>query len=128
MGKLSDKIGRKPLYIGGTIAIILFAFPYFYLLSLKTTAAIIAATVIGLGLLWAPITAVLGTMFSEIFSTNVRYTGVTLGYQLGAAIAGGTAPLIATYLLNAYNKFVGAGSHLYHRHRRDLACCGRCGA
>lgn len=103
MGKLSDKIGRKPLYIGGTIAIILFAFPYFYLLSLKTTAAIIAATVIGLGLLWAPITAVLGTMFSEIFSTNVRYTGVTLGYQLGAAIAGGTAPLIATYLLDAYN-------------------------
>jgi metabolite-proton symporter len=102
MGKLSDRIGRKPLYIGGAIAIILFAFPYFYLLSLKSTFALILATVIGLGLFWAPVTAVLGTLFSEIFSTKVRYTGVTLGYQLGAALAGGTAPLIATALLNAY--------------------------
>ena len=42
-------------------------------------------------------------MSSEIFSTRVRYTGITLGYQLGAALAGGTAPLIATYLLSRYN-------------------------
>ncbi len=53
-------------------------------------------------MLWAPITAVLGTLFSEIFATGVRYTGVTLGYQLGAALAGGTAPLIATALLQRY--------------------------
>lgn len=106
MGKLSDKIGRKPLYIGGTIAIILFAFPYFYLLSLKSALWLTVATVIGLGILWAPVTAVLGTMFSEIFSTNVRYTGVTVGYQLGAALAGGTAPLIATALLDAYSSWI----------------------
>jgi len=49
------------------------------------------------------VTAVLGTMSSEIFSTRVRYTGITLGYQLGAALAGGTAPLIATFLLSRYN-------------------------
>lgn len=103
MGKLSDKIGRKPLYIGGTVAMILFAFPYFYMLSLGSVLWMTIATIIGLGIIWAPITAVLGTMFSEIFSTNVRYTGVTVGYQLGAAIAGGTAPLIATALLNTYN-------------------------
>jgi metabolite-proton symporter len=103
MGKWSDKIGRKPLYIGGTIAMMLFAFPYFYLLSLKSAVWLTVATVIALGILWAPVTAVLGTLFSEIFSTQVRYTGVTVGYQLGAAIAGGTAPLIATALLSAYN-------------------------
>jgi len=103
MGKWSDKIGRKPLYIGGTIAIMLFAFPYFYLLSLKSAVWLTVATVIALGILWAPVTAVLGTLFSEIFSTQVRYTGVTVGYQLGAAIAGGTAPLIATALLNLYH-------------------------
>lgn len=40
---------------------------------------------------------------SEIFSTRVRYTGVTLGYQIGAALAGGTAPLIATWLLSRYD-------------------------
>jgi metabolite-proton symporter len=103
MGKWSDKIGRKPLYIGGTVAMMLFAFPYFYLLSLKSAVWLTVATVIALGILWAPVTAVLGTLFSEIFSTQVRYTGVTIGYQLGAAIAGGTAPLIATALLSAYN-------------------------
>ncbi|MGP0745171.1 MFS transporter, partial [Escherichia coli] len=47
--------------------------------------------------------AVLGTLCSEIFSANVRYTGITLGYQLGAALAGGTAPLIATGLLAKYD-------------------------
>ena len=103
MGKWSDKIGRKPIYIGGTIAMILYAFPYFYLLSLGSVLWLTIATIIGLGIIWAPITAVLGTMFSEIFATNVRYTGVTVGYQLGAAIAGGTAPLIATALLATYN-------------------------
>jgi metabolite-proton symporter len=103
MGKWSDKIGRKPLYIGGTIAMMLFAFPYFYLLSLKSAFWLTVATVIALGILWAPVTAVLGTLFSEIFSTKVRYTGVTLGYQLGAAVAGGTAPLIATALLSAFH-------------------------
>ncbi len=45
----------------------------------------------------------LGTLCSEIFSANVRYTGITLGYQLGAALAGGTAPLIATGLLAKYD-------------------------
>ncbi|MBA4493989.1 MFS transporter [Paenactinomyces guangxiensis] len=103
MGKWSDRVGRKPLYVWGTVAIILYAFPYFYLLSSKSHFLLIAATVIGLGILWAPVTAVLGTLFSEIFTTHVRYTGVTLGYQLGAAIAGGTAPLIATALLETYN-------------------------
>jgi metabolite-proton symporter len=103
MGQWADKVGRKPIYIGGTIAMILYAFPYFYLLQLKSTFWLITATVIGLGIIWAPITAVLGTLFSEIFKTNVRYTGVSLGYQIGAAVAGGTAPLIGTALLNAYN-------------------------
>ncbi|EFZ1984490.1 MHS family MFS transporter, partial [Shigella flexneri] len=103
MGSLSDKIGRKPLFIGGTIAMILYAFPYFYILSFGSTLWLTIATIIGLGILWAPVTAVLGTLFSEIFTTNVRYTGVTVGYQIGAALAGGTAPLIATALMNGYN-------------------------
>ncbi|WP_394140501.1 MFS transporter [Cytobacillus oceanisediminis] len=103
MGKLSDKIGRKKLYVGGTLLMMLYAFPYFWLLHQNSALLLIVATVLGLGIIWAPITAVLGTMFSEIFKSNVRYTGITLGYQIGAALAGGTAPLVATALLNAYD-------------------------
>ncbi|MFC6593025.1 MFS transporter [Deinococcus lacus] len=103
MGGLSDRIGRKPLYIGGSVAMALFAFPYFWLLQQKSEPLLVLATVLGLGVIWAPITAVLGTMFSEIFRSNVRYTGITLGYQIGAALAGGTAPLAATALLGAYD-------------------------
>lgn len=101
MGSLADRLGRRPLYIGGTVGILLFAFPYFRLLESRSTFGLVAATVVGLGLLWAPITAVLGTLYSEIFATRVRYTGVTLGYQIGAALAGGTAPAVATLLLEA---------------------------
>ncbi|KQU13095.1 MFS transporter [Bacillus sp. Leaf13] len=103
MGMLSDKIGRKKLFIGGTIGMALFAFPYFWMLQQKSVLLLIIATVIGLGVIWAPITAVLGTMFSEIFDARIRYTGITLGYQIGAALAGGTAPLVATALLNRFN-------------------------
>lgn len=103
MGSLSDKIGRKKVYIWGTIGMILYAFPYFLLLEQRTFATLLIATIIGLGIIWAPITAVLGTMFSEIFDAKVRYTGVSLGYQIGAAVAGGTAPLVATALLVQFN-------------------------
>ena len=103
MGRLSDKIGRKRVYITGTVAMILYAFPYFWLLEQKTFITLLIATTLGLGVIWAPITAVLGTMFSEIFDAKVRYTGVSLGYQIGAAVAGGTAPLIATWLLVQFN-------------------------
>ncbi|WP_145504445.1 MFS transporter [Peribacillus frigoritolerans] len=103
MGNLSDKVGRKKLFIGGTIGMALFAFPYFWLLQQKSVLLLIVATVIGLGVIWAPITAVLGTMFSEIFDAKIRYTGITLGYQIGAALAGGTAPLVATALLDRFN-------------------------
>lgn len=99
MGKLSDRVGRAPVYRTGAVAIALFAAPFFMLLDLHVNWAVFAAVVIGLGIVWPPVTATLGTLTSEIFSTKVRYTGVTLGYQIGAALAGGTAPLIATALL-----------------------------
>lgn len=103
MGSLSDRIGRKKVYVAGTVGMLLFAFPYFWMLQQQSVVLLVVATVIGLGIIWAPITAVLGTMFSEIFNAKVRYTGVTLGYQIGAALAGGTAPLVAASLMLKFN-------------------------
>lgn len=103
MGLLSDVIGRKKVFLGGCVLMALFAFPYFQILSIGTGWAVILATVLAAGIVWAPLTATLGTLMSEIFSTRVRYTGITMGYQIGAAVAGGTAPLIATALQAKFN-------------------------
>ncbi|MFD0828171.1 MFS transporter [Neobacillus sp. M.A.Huq-85] len=103
MGKLSDKIGRKRVFMLGAAGLALFSFPYYYLLSTKATFMIYAAAIIGLGILWSAIASIIGTMFTEMFSTNVGYTGITLGYQAGSALFGGTAPMIATVLLSTYH-------------------------
>ncbi|MGO4711976.1 MFS transporter [Bradyrhizobium sp. 2TAF24] len=103
MGGLSDRIGRKAVFLTGTVLMAAFAFPYFYLLDLRQPWSITLATVVTVGLIWAPIVATLGTLMSEIFSTRVRYTGITLGSQIGAAVAGGTAPLVATWLLSEFS-------------------------
>ncbi|MBG0697826.1 MHS family MFS transporter [Enterobacter roggenkampii] len=103
MGLLSDKVGRQRMYAISVFVLGLFIVPWFMLLNTGNTWGIVLATVIAFGVLWAPVTAVLGTLCSEIFSANVRYTGITLGYQLGAALAGGTALLIATGLLAKYD-------------------------
>lgn len=103
MGALSDRVGRPKVYLGGTLLIALFAAPFFMLLDLQMSWAVYAAVVIALGVAWPPVTATLGTLTSEIFTTRVRYTGVTLGYQIGAALAGGTAPLLATWLLARFD-------------------------
>lgn len=103
MGALSDRLGRPKVYLGGTLLIALFAAPFFMLLDLQVNWAVYAAVVLALGVAWPPVTATLGTLTSEIFTTRVRYTGVTLGYQIGAALAGGTAPLLATWLLARFD-------------------------
>ncbi|WP_433698074.1 MFS transporter [Nocardiopsis sp. CA-288880] len=103
MGRLSDRLGRPAVFLGGAVLIAAFAAPFFLLLDLRMDWAVYAAVVISLGLVWPPVTATLGTLTSEIFTTRVRYTGVTLGYQVGAALAGGTAPLLATWLLARFD-------------------------
>ncbi len=100
-GHLSDKVGRAVLYRFSALATIILVVPYYLVLNIGETWAVFAATIVAFGLLWGSVNAILGTLIAESFSPEVRYTGATLGYQVGAAIFGGTAPLIAASLLQA---------------------------
>lgn len=103
VGAISDRIGRKKMYMIGGILVMLYILPYFWLLNQKSVPLLIVAVVVGFGVIWSMYGAVLGTLFAESYSADVRYTGVSLGYQIGAALVGGPAPLIGTWLLKEYN-------------------------
>jgi MHS family shikimate/dehydroshikimate transporter-like MFS transporter len=100
-GALSDRFGRKPLYLAGAVITTLWAFPLFGLLDTKSPVLIWLSIVVGINLghdlMYGPQAA----YFSELFGTRVRYSGASLGYQLASVFAGGFAPLIATALLAA---------------------------
>ena len=98
-GYLSDRIGRRTTFRIGLTGLIIFAGPYFWLLSRRSTFSIVFASVVAIGFIWPFITASLGTLLAEMFRPEVRYSGISLGYQIGAALVGGTAPLVATLLL-----------------------------
>ena len=97
-GALSDRVGRRPVYLGGVIFLLALAFPFFWLVDVKSTPLVWLAIVIGIvghAAMYGPQSA----FFSELFGTRTRYTGVSLGYQLAAPFSGGLAPLIASALL-----------------------------
>ena len=100
-GMLADRFGRRSIFVVGSLGMILFAGPYFALLSQRSTPALFVATVIAIGVVWPFITATLSTLLAETFPPEVRYSGISFGYQIGGALVGGTAPLFATLLLAA---------------------------
>ena len=101
-GWLSDKIGRRPLYIAGAILSALLALPVFMLMETRDPVVVVLTLTVAMslthGLMFAPQAAYM----PELFGTSVRYSGASLGCQVAAAISGGFAPLIATALLAAY--------------------------
>lgn len=97
-GAFSDRVPRAKLYRCSATATILLIVPYYLVLNTGYIWALFIATVIGFGMLWGSVNAILGTVIAENFAPEVRYTGASLGYQLGAAIFGGTAPIIAAWM------------------------------
>lgn len=98
---LSDRYNRRAVYMAGAVFSTLFAFPFFWLVSTGTAALIWLAVLLGVNvghnLMYGP----QATLFAELFGTRVRYSGVSIVYQITSVFAGGLAPLIATALLVA---------------------------
>jgi len=98
-GALSDRFGRKPIYLAGVVLSIACAFPVFWLLDTRDPVFVVLGLALvmnvthaigfGIGASWMP----------ELFGTRVRYTGASIGCQVSAALSGGFAPIIATALL-----------------------------
>jgi len=101
-GALTDRIGRRPVYMFGAIMTAVLAFPLFWLFDTQSTPLVILALLLVFLCSHAPMYAPQGAFFSELFGTSVRYSGASLGAQLSAAVAGGFSPLIATALLPRY--------------------------
>ncbi|MCX4678947.1 MHS family MFS transporter [Streptomyces sp. NBC_01433] len=97
-GALSDRIGRKPVYLVGAIGVGLWMFPFFALIDTRSFGSLLLAVTVGLifhGAMYAPQAA----FFAEMFATRMRYSGASIGAQFSSVAAGAPAPLIATALL-----------------------------
>jgi metabolite-proton symporter len=101
-GHLSDRIGRKNMYLLGAATMLVFGFIYFGMLDTSNPVWIFLAIVLSLiphDMMYGPQAA----LIAEAFTGRLRYSGASLGYQLASVIAGGPAPLIAAWLFAQYH-------------------------
>ena len=105
LGVLSDRIGRRPLLLAHAAAAAILAYPLFLLMESRSFGAILIAQIIGVAIqgLFSG-AAVAG--YVEMFPTRIRYTAISVPYNITVAAFGGTAPFIATYLVST------TGNHL----------------
>ncbi|MEV4031623.1 MFS transporter [Streptomyces umbrinus] len=97
-GSLSDRHGRKPVYVSGVVAVALLTFPLFWSVATATPLFVCAGVAVyffAKGAILGP----QGAYFTELFGTHVRYSGASLGYNLAAILVGAPTPMIATALL-----------------------------
>jgi MFS transporter, MHS family, shikimate and dehydroshikimate transport protein len=97
-GAVSDKLGRKPVFIGGALFLAASAYPFFAMVETGTPALILLALVLVLCFGHGPVYGPLAAYYAELFPARVRYSGVSIGYQAASILLGGLTPMIATSL------------------------------
>ncbi len=105
VGAAADRIGRRPVYIAGALLTLAWPFVAFPMFDTGGTAMILGAIMLGLavhGMMYAAQPAIM----TEMFPTRMRYSGVSLGYQVTAIVAGSWAPLIGAALLREYDSWL----------------------
>jgi metabolite-proton symporter len=116
IGRLSDRVGRRPVYIVGAILGATWGFFAFPMMNSGNYAVVTASVTIGLvihAVMYSPQPAIM----AEMFPTRMRYSGVSLGYQVTSIVAGSLAPIIAVKLLEVYDSSVPIAVYL-------AAACG----
>ena len=111
IGALTDRIGRKPVYLIGTVLAATWGFIAFPMFDTRSPGVIILAICLGLvihAFMYAPQPAIM----SEMFPTRMRYSGVSLGYQVTSIVAGSLAPIIATALLSSTGSYIPVAVYL----------------
>ena len=101
-GRLSDRIGRKPVYMIGAAGFVVIAFPFFWLIGTQVPALIWLAFLLGNPICHGAMIGTQPSLMGELFSTEVRYSGLALGHEIASVFAGGLSPLLATALLAHY--------------------------
>ncbi|MEV6680460.1 MFS transporter [Streptomyces erythrochromogenes] len=110
-GALSDRVGRRAVTLIGSVGMIGWAFAFFAMLDSKSFPVIVAAVTVGLllhGAMYGPQAA----FISEMFATEVRYSGASMGSQLASVIGGALAPIVAVALLDDYDSSVPVSIYL----------------
>jgi MFS transporter, MHS family, shikimate and dehydroshikimate transport protein len=98
-GHLSDRVGRRKIYLLGCVAAICLAFPIFWAIGTRDPVDVVLAFVVGMSVGHGIMYGVQASFLSEMFPSNLRYSGASLGYQIAAPIGGGLVPLAAAALV-----------------------------
>jgi MFS transporter, MHS family, shikimate and dehydroshikimate transport protein len=98
-GALSDRIGRRPIYVLGCLAAIALAFPLFWAIETRDPVTVVLGFVIGMSVGHGIMYGVQASFLSEMFPPHVRYSGASLGYQIAAPLGGGLVPVIAAAIV-----------------------------
>ena len=117
-GHLSDRIGRKRMYLIGAGITFIVSFLFFWLLGMATPVSVFVAVLLG-AVAHSAVYGPQAALIAEQFTPRLRYSGASIGYQLASIIAGGPAPLIAAWLLATYRS--GTVIAVY------MACCALVG-